>query len=79
MPVQKRQFENVFQVVVNDVVFPWNDYIYAGQQITLYPGFLPKSTQSLSRTRMLVNVRSHMMFRPELIYTFDLIVNQMKR
>ena len=24
---------------------------------------------------MLVNVRSHMMFRPELIYIFDLIVN----
>ena len=28
---------------------------------------------------MLVNVRSHMMFRPELIYIFYLIVNQMKR
>ena len=27
----------------------------------------------------LVNVRSHMMFQPELIYIFDLIVNQMKR
>ena len=25
---------------------------------------------------MLVNVRSHMMFRPELIYIFDLIVNR---
>ena len=30
-------------------------------------------------TRRLVNVRSRMMFRPELIYIFDLIVNQMKR
>ena len=30
-------------------------------------------------TRRLNNVRSHMMFRPELIYIFDLIVNQMKR
>ena len=30
-------------------------------------------------TRRLVNVRSHIMFRPELIYIFDLIVNQMKR
>ena len=28
--------------------------------------------------RMLANVRLHMMFRPELIYTFDLIVNQIK-
>ena len=28
---------------------------------------------------MLVNVRSHMMFRPELIYIFYSIVNQMKR
>ena len=31
------------------------------------------------KTRMLVNVRSHMMFRPELIYIFDLIVNLMMR
>ena len=31
------------------------------------------------KTRRLVNVRSHMIFRPELIYIFNLIVNQMKR
>ena len=31
-----------------------------------------------SKTRMLVIVRSHMIFRPELIYNFDLIVNQMR-
>ena len=30
-------------------------------------------------TRMQVNVRLHMMFRPELIYIFDLIVNLMMR
>ena len=34
---------------------------------------------AITLTRRLVNVRSHMMFRPELIYIFDLIVNQMKR
>ena len=28
---------------------------------------------------MLVNVHSHMMFRPELIYIFDLIVNLMNK
>ena len=33
----------------------------------------------VNKTSRLVNVRSHMMFRPELIYIFDLIVNQMKR
>ena len=30
-------------------------------------------------TRRLVNVGPHIMFRPELIYIFDLIVNQMKK
>ena len=30
-------------------------------------------------TRRLDNVRSHMMFRPELIHIFDLLVIQMKR
>ena len=33
----------------------------------------------IDKTRRLVNVGLHMMFRPELIYIFDLIVNQMKR
>ena len=31
------------------------------------------------RIRRLVNVLSDMMFRPELIYIFDLSVNQMKK
>ena len=35
--------------------------------------------KTFEQTRRLVNVRSHMMFRPELIYIFDLTVNQMKR
>ena len=34
---------------------------------------------SKTETSRLVNMRWHMMFRPELIYIFDLIVNQMKR
>ena len=38
-----------------------------------------QQTVNKIETRRLVNVRSHMMFRPELIYNFDLIVNQMKR
>ena len=38
-----------------------------------------KSFDKIRGTRMLINVRSHMMFRHELIYTFDLFVNQMKR
>ena len=33
----------------------------------------------LNETRRLVNVWSHMMFRPDLIYIFDLIVNQLKK
>ena len=40
--------------------------------------FIMKSL-NLNLTRRLVNVRSHMMFRPELIYISDLTVNQMKR
>ena len=39
----------------------------------------PENGINVKQTRRLVNVRSHMMFRPELIYIFDLIVNQMKR
>ena len=31
------------------------------------------------KTRRLVNVRLHMMFRPDLIYIFDLIFKQMKK
>ena len=31
------------------------------------------------KKRRLVNVRSHMMFRPEFIYIFGLIVNQIKK
>ena len=31
-----------------------------------------------TKTRALVNVRLHIMSRPELIYIFDLIVNQME-
>ena len=33
----------------------------------------------LEQTRMLVNMRSHMMFRPKIIYIFDLIVNLIMR
>ena len=39
---------------------------------------LEKSEYKIKVTRMLVNMRSHMVFRPELICTFDSIVNQMK-
>ena len=38
-----------------------------------------KRVSKANPTRRLVNVRLHMMFRPELIYIFDLNVNQMKR
>ena len=40
---------------------------------------MPAKQAMKNATRKLVNVRLRMMFRPELIYIFDLIVNQMKR
>ena len=41
--------------------------------------FLKRTARKVSYTitRMLVNVCWHMMFRPELIYIFELIVNQL--
>ena len=46
-------------------------------KIPLFSDF-KRFQMKLVAKRWLVNVRSHMMFRPELIYIFDLIVNQMK-
>ena len=37
------------------------------------------SLTSLNKIKMLVDVRSHMVFRPEVIYIFDLIFNLMRR
>ena len=40
---------------------------------------LSLTNDTIKLTRRLNNVRLHMIFRPELIYIFDLIVNQMKK
>ena len=46
-------------------------------QLDLLMSILLYSMNSvITETRMLVDVRSHMMFRPELMYIFDSIVNQ---
>ena len=46
---------------------------------TIYGDLFNPHVAITESTRRLVNVRLHMKFRPELIYIFDLIVNQMKR